>query len=445
LATLLDKPNPTLEQTVLRKVTMRLIPFMFIMYIFNYLDRQNVAYAAHKMQEALHFSNAVYGTGAGIFFIGYFLFEVPSNLIMEKTGARVWIARIMVSWGIISSCMMFVNSKPTFYALRFLLGIAEAGFFPGMILYLTYWFPAKERARAISSFMTATPLSGVIGGPLSGWLLEHMNGKGGLQSWQWMFLVEGIPSFILGFVVFFYLTDTPAKAKWLNPEEKAWLTQRLQSEENHRRSRQHFTLLQAFKNPKVLLLCGLYFTLQIGFYGYNFWLPKLLESFGVAAKSVGNIVVIPYSCAAIAMVIVGIKSDRSGVRDRFVAAGAALAALGMLTAGTIMSQKIQSPIPGIIALVFAAIGLWSTLGPFWSLPTSFLTGTAAAGGIAMINSVGNLGGTVAPVIMGYFKDWTQNDAAGLFVLAISLIIACVLALNVRHDSSLEHAPPASES
>jgi ACS family tartrate transporter-like MFS transporter len=445
LATLLDKPNPTLEHTVLRKVAFRLIPFMFIMYIFNYLDRQNVAYAALHMQKALHFSDAVYGTGAGIFFIGYFLFEVPSNLIMEKTGARIWIARIMITWGIISSCMLFTNSKGTFYALRFLLGLAEAGFFPGMILYLTYWFPAKERARAISCFMTATPLSGVIGGPLSVWLLENMNGKGSLQGWQWMFLVEGIPSFILGFVVLFYLTDTPAKAKWLKEDEKVWLTQRLQSEEHHRRSRHHMTLFQALKNPKVLLLCALYFTLQIGFYGFNFWLPKLLLSFGVPLHLVGKVAVVPYICAAVAMVLIGIRSDRSGVRDRFVAAGAAAAAIGMFVAGMIVSQQLKSPIPGIAALVLAAIGLWSTLGPFWSLPTSFLTGSAAAGGIAMINSVGNLGGYVGPTVMGYTKEWTKNDAAGLFVLSTSLIIACVLALNVRHDSSLEHAPPAPES
>jgi ACS family tartrate transporter-like MFS transporter len=427
------------ERSVIAKITRRLIPFMFLMYIFNYLDRTNVGFAKLTMMKALNMSDFVYGTGMGVFFIAYFFFEVPSNIIMEKVGARVWMARIMITWGIISCAMMFAHNATSFYALRFLLGVAEAGFFPGMILYLTYWFPAAERAKAISRFMTATPLAGAIGSPVSGIILDVMKGVKGLQSWQWLFIVEGIPSVILGFVAYFYLTDRPAKAHWLTDEEKLCITERLEREDRRRRDKHGMTLLQAFSNRTVLHLSVLYLAMQIGFYGFGFWLADILKSFGLTAMQSGFVAAIPYSIAAICMVVVGTLSDRSGERKRFVATACAIGALGMTLTAICVSMKVDSPVPAILTLTVAAIGLWSTLGPFWSLPTSFLTGAAAAGGIAFINSVGNLGGQIGPSLMGAMKQITHSNAGGLYALTASLLTAAALAMTVHHDKSLEEA------
>jgi ACS family tartrate transporter-like MFS transporter len=428
-----------LERQVIAKVTRRLIPFMFLMYILNYLDRTNVGFAKLTMMKALNMSDLVYGTGMGVFFIAYFIFEVPSNIIMEKVGARIWMARIMVTWGIISCAIMFATNAASFYTLRFLLGVAEAGFFPGMILYLTYWFPAAERARAISRFMTATPLAGAIGSPVSGILLDLMKGVGGLQSWQWLFIVEGIPSVIVGLVAFFYLTDRPAAAHWLTTDEKQCLMSRLEREDARRRDKHSLTLLQALSNRTVLHLSVLYLAMQIGFYGFGFWLADILKSFGLSAMQSGFVAAIPYTIAAVCMVVVGTLSDRSGERKRFVATACGLAALGMTLTAICIALKVDSAVPPVLALTVAAIGLWSTLGPFWSLPTSFLTGAAAAGGIAFINSVGNLGGQIGPTIMGAMKQVTHSNAGGLYALTISLLLAAVLALTVHHDRSLEHA------
>ncbi|MCA1595409.1 MAG: MFS transporter, partial [Chloroflexi bacterium] len=310
---------------VLGKVTRRLIPFLFILYIGAYLDRINVGFAQLQMKSALGFGDVVYATGAGIFFVGYFLFEVPSNLILHRTGARVWIARIMVTWGIISCCMMFVHTAFSFYALRFLLGLAEAGFFPGMILYLTYWFPPVHRARAISRFMTATPLAGVVGGPLSGVLLT-LHGMGGLQGWQWLFLVEGIPSIILGIVVLLYLTDRPEDAHWLTADEKQHIRLLLQPEAE----RPAFTLRQAMSSPTVLLLTALYFAMQIGFYGFTMWLPLIIKSMsGISNLFVGLISAAPYVLAAFGMMAVGARSDRTGERRLHVAVSSLVAAAGL--------------------------------------------------------------------------------------------------------------------
>jgi MFS family permease len=390
------------------------------------------------MQDALGLSEVVYGTGAGIFFISYFLFEVPSNLILEKVGARRWMARIMVTWGIISCCMLFTHDKWSFYGLRFLLGVAEAGFFPGMILYLTYWFPAAERAKAISRFMTATPLSGAFGAPLSTALLTWMKGVGGLQSWQWLFLVEGIPSIIIGVVAWFYLTDRPQVASWLTEEEKACILARLDKEHARRQSHQHMSLKDAFAHPTVVHLAALYFAMQIGFYGFGIWLPDILKGFGLSTLQNGLVAASPYSLAAICMVLAGMHSDRSGERKKVVGSAAFVAAFGMASAGTVIMLKLPLAL-GVLALCVAAIGLWSMLGPFWSLPTSFLHGAAAAGGIAFINSVGNLGGFVGPYLMGAIKQSTGQNVFGLFALGVALLIACGLALTVHHDRSLERA------
>lgn len=427
--------NRALEQSVLRKVTLRLIPFMFIMYIFNYLDRQNVGFVKVRLMEDLHFSETIFGLGSGIFFIGYFLFEVPSNLIMERVGARKWMARIMVTWGIISCCMMFTNNRITFYALRFLLGVAEAGFFPGMILYLTYWFPAAERAKAISRFMTATPLAGALGAPLSGALLNWMGGIGGLKNWQWLFLVEGLPSFFLGFVVYFYLTDRPADAHWLTEEEKACLLTRLEREESRRRTRHSMSWGQALSNGTVMQLTAFYFVLQIAIYGFVFNLPGLIKTFKLDDFTTGLITAIPYTIAAISMVVAGMLSDLKGERKKVVGAASLIAAAGL--GGASFFVDGGAPILAVLFLTVAAIGLWSTLGPFWSLPTSFLSGSAAAAGIAFINSVGNLGGFVGPYVMGWLKDTTHKNMSGLVLVSVSMLVACVLALTVHHDRSLE--------
>lgn len=426
------------ERQVIAKITRRLIPFMFLMYILNYLDRTNVGFAKLTMMKALNMSDLVYGTGMGVFFIAYFIFEVPSNIIMEKVGARIWMARIMITWGVISCAMMFARDATSFYTLRFLLGVAEAGFFPGMILYLTYWFPAAERAKAISRFMTATPLAGAIGSPMSGVLLDVMKGVGGLQSWQWLFIVEGVPSVIFGVVAYFYLTDRPSKAHWLSEDEKRCIAARLDREDARRRAKHDLTLLQALSNPTVLHLSALYLAMQIGFYGFGFWLADILKSFGLTAMQSGFVAAIPYTVAAIVMVIVGTLSDRSGERKQFVAAACAIAALGMTLTAICVAVRVDSVVPAVLTLTVAAIGLWATLGPFWSLPTSFLTGAAAAGGIAFINSVGNLGGQIGPSIMGAMKQVTKSNAGGLYALAISLVVAAALALTVHHDRSLEH-------
>ncbi len=423
------------ERTVIAKITRRLIPFMFLMYIFNYLDRQNVSYAKLQMAPELHFSEAVYNFGAGIFFVGYFLFEVPSNLIMEKFGARRWMARIMVTWGIVSACMTFTHNAATFYSLRFLLGVAEAGFFPGMILYLTYWFPARDRAKAIATFMTATPLAGVLGGALSGVILTWMRGVGGLKAWQWMFIIEAVPSFLLGFVVLVYLTDRPQDAAWLTSEEKEIVLSRLRSEENRRRSKHAMSWSQAMANGTVIQLTAFYFLLQVAIYGFVFNLPSLIKAFKMSDLAASLISAIPYAVAACAMVIAGILSDRSSERKRTVGVASLIAAAGLGAASLVVDGG--NAVTGVMALTVGAIGLWSTLGPFWSLPTSFLSGSAAAAGIAFINSIGNLGGFIGPFFMGWLKDTTHKSMYSLIVASVSMMIAAILALTVHHDRSLE--------
>jgi ACS family tartrate transporter-like MFS transporter len=401
---------------------------MFLMYIFNYLDRVNVSLAALSMKSDLHFSDTVYGLGAGIFFLGYFIFEVPSNLILSKVGARLWISRIMLTWGIISSCMMFVKTPTSFYTLRFLLGVAEAGFFPGMILYLTYWFPARERARTVARFMTATTLSGLIGGPLSGYLLR-LHGLYGLKGWQWLFLVEGLPSIVLGFVVFFYLTDRPEHAHWLTEEERDCLLVKLKNEEAYRQSLHSLTLWRTFGHGRVILLSFIYLFIVIGSYGMGLWGPLILQSRSTwSSETISYLWAIPSLVAAIGMVIIGTHSDHTYERRWHVAGSALLGALGLS-----LSAMLKTPVPTLLALCLANMGIAGTLGPFWSLPTGFLSGAAAAGGIAMINSIGNLGGFLGPYLMGALKTRTEGFTVGLFVLSASLLGAACLVLTVAQD------------
>jgi ACS family tartrate transporter-like MFS transporter len=420
---------------VMRKVTWRLIPFLFLLYVLAYLDRVNVSYAQLQMKDQLHFDNVVYGRGAGIFFIGYFLFEIPSNLILERTGARRWIARIMITWGVISASMMFVTSWYGFYLCRFLLGLAEAGFFPGMILYLTYWFPAAERARAVARFMTASSVALVLGSPLSGAILRGMDGWAGLRGWQWLFLLEGIPSIVIGLVVLVYLTDRPEVARWLTAAERAWLTERLRRDAKEHGTGHGHTLRQALVSGRVWLLTLPYFCIAICAYGLTLWLPEILKSTSQLNEfQIGLVAAIPYLVAVIAMVLVGAHSDRTGERRWHVAGPAFVGALGFVLAAFLGFPW------SVAAFALCALGISSMLGPFWTLPTSFLRGTAAAGGIALINSVGNLGGFVGPSVMGQVRERTQNFAGGLLFLAATLAVAGGAVLCVR-ERTTERADP----
>lgn len=411
------------EQALLARIRWRLIPFMFLLYIVSYLDRVNVGFASLQMNREVGLSASVYGLGAGIFFIGYFLFEVPSNLIMERVGARAWIARIMITWGIISAAMMFTRGAASFFTLRFLLGLAEAGFFPGMILYLTYWFPERERAKTVALFMTANALAGVVGGPLSGVLLT-LHGIGGLSGWQWLFLLEGIPAVLLGVAVLMYMPNGPRDATWLTVEERAWLGERLASEQS---GHDHRTVRQLLANGQVWMFSALYFALVVALYSISFWLPQILKRLsGSSDLIVGFVSALPYVVAATGMVLIGRHSDRTGERRWHVAGPALLAAMGL-----VLSAYAQSPVLAVMAVSVAALGIWGALGPFWAMPTAVLRGTSAAAGIAWINSVGNLGGFVGPYGVGYLKDLTGGFAAALGGLAVSLVIAAVLALTVQ--------------
>lgn len=414
------------ERTLLSKIRWRLLPFMFLCYVVSYLDRVNVGFASLQMNRDLGLSATVYGLGAGIFFIGYFLFEVPSNLIMQRVGARWWIARIMVTWGVISAAMMFTQGVASFYTLRFLLGLAEAGFFPGMILYLTYWFPEGERAKTVALFMTANALAGVIGGPLSGALLT-MHGLGGLTGWQWLFLLEGIPAVVLGLVVLVFLPNGPHDASWLSAGERAWLQQRLSSEHAGHDRR---TVRQVLSNGQVWHFSLLYFALVIALYSISFWLPQILKRLsGSSDLIVGLVSALPYVVAAIGMVWIGRHSDRQGERRWHVAGPALVAAVGL-----VLSTLTDSTALAIAAVSLAALGIWGALGPFWAMPTAVLRGSAAAAGIAWINSVGNLGGFVGPYAVGLLKDLTDGFGAAMWALAAALVGAAILALRVRTET-----------
>jgi MFS transporter, ACS family, tartrate transporter len=423
-----------LESTVLWKVTLRLIPFLFLLYVMNILDRVNVGFARLQMLTDLHIGEEAYGFGSGIFFIGYFLFEVPSNLLLSRTGARRWMARILISWGIISASMMFVTSAWSFYLLRFLLGLAEAGFFPGIILYLSYWFPARRRAHALSRFLTGSAITGILGGPLSGAILQYLSGAAGLAGWQWLFLLEGLPSVVLGFVTLYYLTDRPEQASWLTVAERAWLAQRMSQEEEYRQQRHGFTLWQTTTDSRVWLLCMLYFTVAMGANSFGLYLPQVLaDHFSTAGKfQIGLLAAVPSLVAIGGMMAVARHSDHTGERRWHVALSSFLSAIGWM-----MVVHSRSSWLVLVGLALAQLGTLSMLAPFWSLPTSFLSGTAAAGGIALINSIGNLGGFVGPNIIGQAKAATGRFSGGFTFLAVALVLGGFLALCARHEPGLE--------
>lgn len=411
-----------LEGRTMRKVLWRLLPFMISLYILNYLDRVNVGFAKLQMNADLGFSDAVYGFGASIFFVGYFIFEVPSNLILHRVGARRWLARIMISWGIVSSSMMFVRGEWSFYALRLLLGLAEAGFFPGMILYISYWVPAERRARAVAWFMTSTALSGVIGGPLAGVLLG-IEGLG-LRGWQWMFLLEGLPTIGFGVAMLWYLTDRPDQATWLADDERAWLVERMRREHDAAPDQPH-SLGGAMGSGRVWLLAAIYGCVMFGFYGINYWTPSVIkEATGGSTRAAASLSAIVFLAAAIAMVFIGRVADRFGERRLVLAVSATVGAIGMAVAAW-----SRAPAPVIAGLSLAAVGIWGTLGPFWAMPAQFLRGAAAAAGIALINSLGNLGGGfIGPNLMGHLKESTKTYSLGLYVNGGVLLMAALLTL-----------------
>jgi D-galactonate transporter len=411
------------EDAVYAKVGWRLIPLLFLCYIAAFLDRVNVSFAKLQMQsDVAGLSDTVYGLGAGIFFIGYFFFEVPSNLLLEKFGARVWIARIMVSWGIISSATLFVNSPGSFYVLRFLLGVAEAGFFPGIILYLTYWFPSRHRGRMVAFFMTAIALTGVVGGPLSGWILHQLNGVANMKGWQMLFLVEGIPSILIGLCIPFILDDGIRSAGWLTEAEKETLERNLKNEEFHKT---RLPLGQIFIDPRLLLFCMVYFCCVFGGYSTGFWIPQLIKNTGINDPLyVGLLTAIPNGFGAIAMVLFGRNSDRSGERRWHFTTAACLGALGIV----ISNLFRQNTLIAMIGLTMAQMGILATGPLFWPMPTAVLAGTAAAGGIAWINSVGNLGGFFGPSIVGVITDLTKRSDYGLYVASVMLVVGAALIL-----------------
>ena len=426
-----SEATPELGRATLAKVGWRLLPFLLLLYVIAWIDRVNISYAALQMNADLGFSRTVYGLGAGIFFAGYALFEIPSNLILVRVGARLWIARIMITWGLLSVAMLFVQGPISFYAVRFLLGVAEAGFLPGIIYYLGNWFPGAERARAVSWFMIAIPLSSVIGAPLAGVILE-LDGWHGLTGWQWLFLLEGVPAIALGFVVLAYLTDSPDKAEWLRPEQRAWLTERMRREQRAAHERHGIGLKAALTHPTVWLLALILFACQCGSYGLQYWIPQIVQGLsGYSDLTVSMISALPYAAAAVGMIVIGASSDRRRERVLHVAIPSAIGALGFVA-----SAHFTSPWPALVALAVAAVGDLGTRGPFWALPTRFLTGRAAAAGIALINTMASVGGFVGSYAVGFVADITGSFAGGLLFLAALLLLAAVGAVQLRGARAL---------
>jgi len=425
----------TLEARTMRKITARLVPFLVLCYFVAYLDRVNVGFAGLTMRGDLHLTAAAFGLASGIFFIAYFFFEVPSNLLLHRFGARKWIARIMFTWGVISGCTAFITGEYGFYTLRVLLGIAEAGFFPGIIFFLTLWFPATYRGRIVGWFMAAIPASSVIGAPISG-LLLGLDGVAGLKGWQWMFIVEAIPALIMAVAVFVYLTDRPADARWLAEDERNWLVGRLRLEEQRRERSEVLSVRQALLDVRVLTLALVYFGAVACNYGVGFWMPQIIKGFGGLSNfEVGLITAIPYLVGTVSMVLWGRRSDRTMERKWHIAVPLAIAALGIGGAAL-----LGDPVLKMVALSVGGFGVFACLPVFWTLPAAFLSGASAAAGIAIINSLGNLSGFVGPYAMGWIKDLTGSFAGGLLLIAALAVVSMVAVLSLRHNAALEHVP-----
>jgi D-galactonate transporter len=415
---------------VFARVRRRILPLLTVCYFISFIDRVNVGFAQLGMKQDWGLTPGIYGLGAGLFFIGYFVFEVPSNLILERIGARVWIARIMVTWGILSMAMAAVGGPLSFYVLRFLLGVAEAGFFPGIVLYLTYWFPARERARATAWFFVANPIASAVGGTISGALLDLRLAD--LHGWQWLFLIEGAPAVILGVIVWVVLRDRPDDARWLTGPERELIAAELAADRATRTSPGHLSLWRGLREPRILLLSAIYFGCIAGNYALTFWLPEIIKGFGVSNFQTGLLYAVPFTIGAIAMILWSLHSDRTGERIAHV-----VIPLAVVTAALLASSQVSSPVPTMAVLCVAAIGILANTPPFWTLPTSITVGTAAAGGIALVNSIGNLSGFLAPYLIGVIKDRTGSVHNAFALLAILPFAALILTWQIRR---LQPAP-----
>jgi len=428
----------TVEQSAMRKVYLRVLPFAVLTYFFCYLDRINVGFAALTMNRDLGLDPAMYGMAAGAFFWGYVLFEVPSNIILERLGARLWIARIMVTWGIVSGINAFATGPYSFMVIRFLLGLAEAGLFPGFVLYFTYWFPDAHRARINSGFTLALPIAVASGAPVSTALLG-LNGLFGLRGWQIMFLFEAVPTVLIGIVAFFYMTDRPSVARWLDADEKAWLEQTIGGEQRRIEAHHGIGILRSFFDPKVLLLSLNYTGIVTASLGLLLFLPQIIKQLGVSNMQVGWITMILYIFGAISMLVCGWISDRVGDRRWSLFITCVISTIGLVFAGMTVGSWWS-----LVGIIVAAIGFYGTKGPFWSMPTMFLTGPAAAAGIAWINSIGNLGGFFGPTIVGWAKQLTGSFAGGLYALSLCALVSAVVSLfglNIR--SNVRTTEPAT--
>lgn len=430
------------EKAVYAKVTWRIIPFLFFCYVFAYIDRVNVGFAKLQMQQDLGISDAVYGAGAGIFFLGYFFFEIPCNIALQKIGAKFWLGPIMVVWGVISGCQMFVKGAGSLYIIRFLLGVVESGFFPGVILYLTFWYPQKYRAKMVASFMTAIALSGVIGGPVSGWILDAMSHSGGLRGWQWLFVFEALPSILAGLFTLYFLEDKPRTARWLRDEEKDLLERRLEEEESVKRTMSpgHHSLADAFRSPKVWLLCLVYFGIVMGNYGISFWLPQIIkDTLTKDPFRIGLLTAIPWGVAAVVMVLVGHHSDKTGERRWHIGLAGILCSVAFAASAI---PGISGPL-GLLALTFATAGVTSASSTFWALPTTILSGAAASAGIAWINSVGNLAGYLSPFLVGKVRDATHSMIPALLMLSFCGLASAMITLLCFPDRKGAEEPKGS--
>jgi ACS family tartrate transporter-like MFS transporter len=425
-----DSDPESIPNECLRKVRWRLLPFLFLLYVVAWLDRVNVGFAALQMNSDLGLSPEVFGFGSGIFFLGYCLCEIPSNLILERVGARLWITRIMVTWGIISVALMFVRTPVTFYVLRFLLGAAEAGFFPGVIYYLSLWFPVAQRARAIAGFMTAVPVTGLIGAPLSGAMLE-LNGAFGLRGWQWLFLLEGLPAILLGVIVILYLTDRPETARWLTPTERDWLTKTLAAERNVSDARRKMDLRLALTDRTVWQLGVLFSLVAAGFYGYSFWSPLIVKSLlGLSNLGVGIVLAGMSAITIVGILLNGAHSDRTGERSFHIAVPCLVMSIGLVGCAL-----FHHPLLAIASLALVPLGHCSAYGPFWSTPTQFFTGPAAAAGIALVTMIASAGGFAGPWLIGLLKGHTGTHRDSFLLLGGFALIAAIIAMRLNGTES----------
>jgi MFS transporter, ACS family, tartrate transporter len=424
--------NVSIEKSTIRKVTLRILPYMFVAYLVAFLDRVSITYASvGGMDKALHLTSSAFGLISGIFFIGYFLCEIPSNMLLNRFGARKWIARILISWGIVTVITAFASSVTHLYILRFLLGVAEAGFFPGMILYITFWFRSKERARAVALFMTAPPLANALGAPLSTWVAQNVHWAG-VPGWRWLFILAGIPAVIIGLVTLFYLTDRPENAKWLNQKEKDWLKNELQKELDSKVKFKSLPFKEVFKSGVVWRFTFINLTYVVGLYGISFWMPRIIQSLSsiLSNTQVGFITMLPYLCGAVAMVFIGRRSDRTGERKYHAAIGPFIGTVGLL--GVLLSHN---PYLSVILICIATAGLYSFSGPYWAFTSKMVTAELAVIGIGIINSIGNFGGFVGPYAIGLLNDSTGSVSWGIAFLALMLILTSIQVLLIRRGKA----------